>query len=195
MGRPDFHRRNPRVPPMPITTTTRPRIPDYVTFRLGESMIYVTPVESFSEAADYALSVFPDDLRGVSKEQISFTTVTNLNGGEVKKEIGIDAKAWRVLMTRLHDGHIINVHVRPKIIINDVPYDEDPPNYDNHPQYVSQQEERASSSQDTQGKPSGSGSNSRSTSRSSSRSSSRSPSPSPSVRERAKDWLVRRLTD
>jgi hypothetical protein len=92
--------------------TTTPA--DIVTYRLNDKMVYVTPADSYEQAIDFAKKVFPDELRKVNRNNISFS-ITVITRGDKKRSVWIADMAWSTVVSTLHRYEIIDVHVQPEV--------------------------------------------------------------------------------
>ncbi|KAH9834229.1 uncharacterized protein C8Q71DRAFT_673649, partial [Rhodofomes roseus] len=83
-----------------------------VTYRYKERMVYVTPADTYEQALQYARDVFPDDLRHVLAQQITFTIISNTPKG--KRAVQIAPMAWKAVVGTLACYEIIDIHVHPE---------------------------------------------------------------------------------
>ncbi|KZT69714.1 hypothetical protein DAEQUDRAFT_726379 [Daedalea quercina L-15889] len=110
MGRIDTGHSQPR----PRSRTRDPRV---VTYRYKDRMVYVTPADTYEQAIQYAREVFPEDLRHIPAQQLSFTVISNTPKG--KRTVRISSMAWKAVVEKLACYEIIDLNVNPEIILED----------------------------------------------------------------------------
>ncbi|KAH9917558.1 uncharacterized protein B0H18DRAFT_841901, partial [Fomitopsis serialis] len=80
-----------------------------VTYRYKEKMVYVTPADTYEQAVQFAREVFPDDLRHIHPQQLSFTIISNTPKG--KRTVQISPMAWKAVVGTLACYEIIDLNV------------------------------------------------------------------------------------
>jgi len=101
----------------PTRPRSRTRDPRVVTYRYKERMVYVTPADTYEQAVQFAREVFPDDLRHIHGQQLSFTIISNTPKG--KRTVQISPMAWKAVVGTLACYEIIDIGVHPEVILED----------------------------------------------------------------------------
>ncbi|CAL1711258.1 unnamed protein product [Somion occarium] len=183
MGRPNFFKPPPHIQTM-TTTSQSSSVPDLITYRLNDKLVYVTPAATYEQAIAYAKEVFTDELDGVDPQYISFSVQVAFK--QEKRPVGIGPMAWKSLIARLQQYEVVDIMVHPQVVVHSP--DDTPPEYpyadDNKEQqeYLSQ---RSSPSSPSRALP-------RSRSRTPPCSASRESSPG--LRTRALSWIERHMS-
>ncbi|KAF4620668.1 hypothetical protein D9613_000816 [Agrocybe pediades] len=98
-------------------------ISNWITFQHGKSCVFVKPAESHREAITIAQKEF-DELANVTQDRIAFTVEEKQQEKNAeRRHVRISESAWPAVITKLSQGAIINVVVRPN------PDSEKPPQY------------------------------------------------------------------
>lgn len=84
--------------------------PDLITYRLGSKYVYVAPAPNYEDALDIARKEFPEELRHVQRNHITFNVSLRTSRGD-DRTVRISESAWAPAMARLLRGDIIDVGV------------------------------------------------------------------------------------
>ncbi|KAK7691680.1 hypothetical protein QCA50_005079 [Cerrena zonata] len=155
--------------------------PDIITFRWNDKMVYVPPPASHQEAVDQAKEEFAEELAGFDDQQFCFTVAVTIGEEKEKQTVNISQRAWETLMPRLKQYEIVNISIRPLVVVH--PSEDAPP-----PQYAFGDEKDG---QSLSRQPSPARLDTSSASGSRSQTSSRPGSPN--MRSRAMGWIERRI--
>ncbi|KAJ6495705.1 hypothetical protein C8R47DRAFT_1318501 [Mycena vitilis] len=96
---------------MATIKTTTPALPDYITYRYANRLVYVRPAQTYESALDIAQKEFVE-LVDVPRERISFNTVATLNRQE-PRVVRISDSAWFAAVARQLCGGVIDILVTP----------------------------------------------------------------------------------
>ncbi|KAJ7729498.1 hypothetical protein DFH07DRAFT_849945 [Mycena maculata] len=96
---------------MATIKTTTPALPDYITYRFANRLVYVRPASSYEIALDIAQKEFIE-LADVPRDRISFNTVATLNRQE-PRVVRISESAWFAAVARQLCGGVIDILVTP----------------------------------------------------------------------------------
>jgi hypothetical protein len=97
---------------------TNSQRPEVVTYRFNGKMVYVTPAKDYEQALDFAQNVFPEELRHIKRDHISFSV---LSVAQRKQQTArIAAMAWTAVVGNLKTYEIIDLHVQPQFYVEDV---------------------------------------------------------------------------
>ncbi|KAJ7449350.1 hypothetical protein B0H11DRAFT_1877785 [Mycena galericulata] len=88
---------------------TTPALPDYITYRFANRLVYVRPAPSYEIALDIAQKEFME-LADVPRDRISFNTVATLNREE-PRVVRISDSAWFAAVARQLCGGVIDILV------------------------------------------------------------------------------------
>ncbi|KAJ7129026.1 hypothetical protein C8R43DRAFT_1026947 [Mycena crocata] len=94
---------------MATIKTTTPALPDYITYRFENRLVYVRPAQTYEIALDIAQKEF-SALSDVPRERISFNTVATLNRQE-PRVVRISESAWFAAVARQLCGGVIDILV------------------------------------------------------------------------------------
>ncbi|KAJ7874017.1 hypothetical protein B0H14DRAFT_2718728 [Mycena olivaceomarginata] len=94
---------------MATIQTTTPSLPDYITYRFANRLVYVRPGQTHGIVLDIAQKEFIE-LTGISRDRISFNTVATLNRQE-QRVVRISESAWLVAVARQLCGGVIDIIV------------------------------------------------------------------------------------
>ncbi|KAJ7891507.1 hypothetical protein B0H13DRAFT_1887137 [Mycena leptocephala] len=94
---------------MATIKTTTPALPDYITYRFANRLVYVRPAQTYEIALDIAQKEFVE-LANISRDRISFNTVATLNRQE-PRVVRISESAWFVAVARQLCGGVIDILV------------------------------------------------------------------------------------
>ncbi|KAF9262927.1 hypothetical protein L218DRAFT_1037234 [Marasmius fiardii PR-910] len=95
----------------PATGTSNRPSPEYITFRIGDKLVYVQPAETYEAAIKLALQEFPEELGGISPHRITFTKTALLNGEKIP--VRISESVWTTVLKRLFSGEVVDVGIAP----------------------------------------------------------------------------------
>jgi len=73
-------------------------------------MVYVTPAENYEQALDFAYSVYPEELKDVPRDRVSFSIKIFMQGEPRTSRIG--PMAWNVVVATLAQYEIILVEIQ-----------------------------------------------------------------------------------
>ncbi|KAJ7209699.1 hypothetical protein GGX14DRAFT_631590 [Mycena pura] len=96
---------------MATIKTTTPSLPDYITYRFINRMVYVRPAQTHELALDIAQKEFVE-LADVPRDRISFNTVATRNHQE-PRVVRISESAWPAAVARQLCGGVIDILVSP----------------------------------------------------------------------------------
>ncbi|KAJ7287266.1 hypothetical protein C8J57DRAFT_1283362 [Mycena rebaudengoi] len=96
---------------MATIKSTTPALPDYITYRFANRLVYVRPSPNYETALDIAQKEFVE-LTDVPRERISFNTVATLNRQE-PRVVRISESAWFAAVARQLCGGVIDILVSP----------------------------------------------------------------------------------
>ncbi|KAJ7188629.1 hypothetical protein C8R46DRAFT_1341334 [Mycena filopes] len=96
---------------MATIKTTTPALPDYITYRFANRLVYVRPAQTYETALDIAQKEFLE-LAKIPRERISFNTVATLNRQE-PRVVRISESAWVAAVARQLCGGVIDILVAP----------------------------------------------------------------------------------
>ncbi|KAJ7039095.1 hypothetical protein C8F04DRAFT_1255257 [Mycena alexandri] len=96
---------------MATIKTTTPALPDYITYRFANRLVYVRPAQTYETALDIAQKEFIE-LAAIPRERISFNTVATLNRQE-PRVVRISESAWVAAVARQLCGGVIDILVSP----------------------------------------------------------------------------------
>ncbi|KAJ7647626.1 hypothetical protein FB45DRAFT_782479 [Roridomyces roridus] len=96
---------------MATIKTTTPTLPDYITYRYANRLVYVQPASTYETALDIAQKEFVE-LADVPRDRISFNTVATLNRQE-PRVVRISESAWFAAVARQLCGGVIDIIVCP----------------------------------------------------------------------------------
>jgi len=82
-------------------------------------MVYVTPANDYEQALDFAQNVFPEELRYIKRDQISFS-VQSSSAQRTPQAARIASMAWTVVVGSLKPYEIVDLHVQPELYVEDV---------------------------------------------------------------------------
>ncbi|KAJ6597422.1 hypothetical protein B0H10DRAFT_2232052 [Mycena sp. CBHHK59/15] len=88
-----------------------PALPDYITYRYANKLVYVRPAQNYETALDIAQKEFVE-LSEVPRERISFNTIATLNRQE-PRVVRISESAWFAAVARQLCGGVIDILVSP----------------------------------------------------------------------------------
>ncbi|KAJ7076856.1 hypothetical protein B0H15DRAFT_790174 [Mycena belliarum] len=94
---------------MATIKTTTPALPDYITYRFANRLVYVKPAETYEMALDIAQKEFVE-LTDVPRDRISLNTVATLNR-ETPRVVRISESAWFPAVARQLCGGVIDIIV------------------------------------------------------------------------------------
>ncbi|KAJ7496978.1 hypothetical protein FB451DRAFT_1075245 [Mycena latifolia] len=94
---------------MATIKTTTPALPDYITYRFANRLVYVQPAPTYEIALDIAQKEFVE-LAAVPRDRISFNTVATLNR-EKPRVVRISESAWFAAVARQLCGGVIDIIV------------------------------------------------------------------------------------
>ncbi|KAJ7244191.1 hypothetical protein B0H12DRAFT_1129825 [Mycena haematopus] len=94
---------------MATIKTTTPALPDYITYRYANRLVYVRPAATYDIALDMAQKEFME-LADVPRERISFNTVATLNRQE-PRVVRISESAWFAAVARQLCGGVVDIIV------------------------------------------------------------------------------------
>ncbi|KAJ7852466.1 hypothetical protein B0H14DRAFT_2354772, partial [Mycena olivaceomarginata] len=86
-----------------------PALPDYITYRFANRLVYVQPAQTYEIALHIAQKEFVE-LADISRDRISFNTVATLNRQE-PRVVRISESAWFVAVARQLCGGVIDILV------------------------------------------------------------------------------------
>ncbi|KAJ7255584.1 hypothetical protein C8J57DRAFT_1517877 [Mycena rebaudengoi] len=96
---------------MATIKSTTPALPDYITYRFANRLVYVRPSPNYETALDIAQKEFVE-LADVPRERISFNSVATLNRQE-PRVVRISESAWFAAVARQLCGGVIDILVSP----------------------------------------------------------------------------------
>ncbi|KAJ7714939.1 hypothetical protein B0H14DRAFT_3522858 [Mycena olivaceomarginata] len=96
---------------MATIKTTTPALPDYITYRYANRLVYVRPATTYEIALDIAQKEFVE-LTDIPRDRISFNTVATLNRQE-PRVVRISESAWFAAVARQLCGGVIDIIVVP----------------------------------------------------------------------------------
>ncbi|KAJ6620866.1 hypothetical protein B0H10DRAFT_2019802 [Mycena sp. CBHHK59/15] len=85
---------------MATIKTTTPALPDYITYRYANKLVYVRPAQNYEVSSE------------VPRERISFNTIATLNRQE-PRVVRISESAWFAAVARQLCGGVIDILVSP----------------------------------------------------------------------------------
>nr|GAT57801.1 predicted protein [Mycena chlorophos] len=94
---------------MATIKTTTPALPDYITYRYANRLVYVEPAKTYEAAITIAKKEF-SELADIPSEHISFNTVATVNRNEARV-VRISESAWLAAVARQLCGGIIDILV------------------------------------------------------------------------------------
>ncbi|KAJ6581803.1 hypothetical protein B0H19DRAFT_882847, partial [Mycena capillaripes] len=94
-----------------MATTTPSALPEYITYRYANQLVYVRPAQDYETALDMAQKEFVE-LSNVPRDRIKFNTVARLNRQE-PCIVRISESAWFAAVTRQLCGGVIDIFVSP----------------------------------------------------------------------------------
>ncbi|KAF7375868.1 hypothetical protein MSAN_00001200 [Mycena sanguinolenta] len=94
---------------MATIKTSTPALPDYITYRYANRLVYVRPAATYEIALDMAQKEFAE-LADVPRERISFNTVATLNRQE-PRVVRISESAWLAAVARQLCGGVVDIIV------------------------------------------------------------------------------------
>ncbi|KAJ7690730.1 hypothetical protein B0H17DRAFT_1064659 [Mycena rosella] len=96
---------------MATIKTTTPALPDYITYRFANRLVYVRPAQTYEIALDIAQKEFVE-LAAVARDRISFNTVATINRQE-PRVVRISESAWFAAVARQLCGGVIDILLTP----------------------------------------------------------------------------------
>ncbi|KAF5345285.1 hypothetical protein D9758_008418 [Tetrapyrgos nigripes] len=87
-------------------------IPDIITYRLDDSLVYVKPPTDYNEAIDLAIKEYPDELLDLARHRISFTIQATMNG--TRRTVRISESAWEETVYKMVRGEVISIEILPE---------------------------------------------------------------------------------
>ncbi|TFY65427.1 hypothetical protein EVG20_g5593 [Dentipellis fragilis] len=82
--------------------------PTVLTYCYHKQMVYVQAAETFEQAVDFALDVFPD-LKSVDRSAI--TLEIRVLVGKTKQSVRVGANAWSTLLIKLTEYEVMDIRV------------------------------------------------------------------------------------
>ncbi|KAF8897082.1 hypothetical protein CPB84DRAFT_1781521 [Gymnopilus junonius] len=84
---------------------------DLIIFQYEQSCVFVKPAESYQDAIDVARKEF-DELVHIPPDRLAFTLEENSSG---KRSIRISEGAWSTITSKLPQGSVVNILIRPDL--------------------------------------------------------------------------------
>ncbi|KAH9485038.1 hypothetical protein JR316_0001944 [Psilocybe cubensis] len=84
---------------------------DLITFQLDQTCVLVKPTQHYQDALDIAQKEFFYELSNVPRERLAFSIIENGNGD--RRKLRISEGAWSTLVSKLPQGSIIHITIRP----------------------------------------------------------------------------------
>ncbi|KAJ6497747.1 hypothetical protein C8R45DRAFT_984097 [Mycena sanguinolenta] len=94
---------------MATIKTSTPALPDYITYRYANRLVYVRPATTYEIALDMAQKEFAE-LADVPRERISFNTIATLNR-QGPRVVRISESAWFAAVARQLCGGVVDIIV------------------------------------------------------------------------------------
>ncbi|KAJ7153754.1 hypothetical protein C8R46DRAFT_912308 [Mycena filopes] len=98
---------------MATIKTAMPALPDYITYRLANRLVYVRPAQTYQTALDIAQDEFAE-LAKIPRERISFNTVATLSR-QGARVVRISESAWVMVAARQLCGGVIDILISPDL--------------------------------------------------------------------------------
>ncbi|THU85041.1 hypothetical protein K435DRAFT_783492 [Dendrothele bispora CBS 962.96] len=103
-------------------------VPDIITYRLDEALVYVRPSTNYKEAISLAIKEYPSELGNISPRRITFTIQASMNG--TRRTVRISESAWEKSISTMVKGEVIAIEILPEITITtSATVDAPPPKY------------------------------------------------------------------
>ncbi|KAJ7635274.1 hypothetical protein FB45DRAFT_911153, partial [Roridomyces roridus] len=93
-----------------MTTLTPSTLPEYITYRFRNRLVYVRPASTYETALDLAQKEFTE-LSTVPRENISLNTAATVNKQDPPVVVRISESAWGATMARQQSGGVIDIGV------------------------------------------------------------------------------------
>ncbi|KAK7444259.1 hypothetical protein VKT23_015269 [Stygiomarasmius scandens] len=87
-------------------------IPEIITYRLDDSLVYVKPSLNYNEAITLAIKEYPSELGPISRSRITFTIQATMNG--TRRTVRISESAWERTVSRMVRGEVVAIEILPE---------------------------------------------------------------------------------
>ncbi|KAK7444260.1 hypothetical protein VKT23_015270 [Stygiomarasmius scandens] len=86
-------------------------VPEIITYRLDDSLVYVKPLLDYNEAISLAIKEYPNELGPIPRHRITFTIQATMNGN--RKTVRVSESAWERTVSRMVRGEVVAIEILP----------------------------------------------------------------------------------
>ncbi|KAK7473050.1 hypothetical protein VKT23_001154 [Stygiomarasmius scandens] len=87
-------------------------VPEIITYRLDDSLVYVKPLLDYNEAISLAIKEYPNELGPIPRHRITFTIQATMNGN--RKTVRVSESAWERTVSRMVRGEVVAIKILPE---------------------------------------------------------------------------------